>query len=141
MSGFQKLLGPSQLTKLKEHKYSCVNYSLLDPYMNPFWIWLVDRCPQFIHPNSLTVSGLAVNAVTTLLLVWYSPDALTPVSGIFTMGIYTERFLICTRLRLFLCAHRLQYGPTSFVRSGYSFIRRWTPWMANTRGKLERVPS
>ncbi|GAU88258.1 hypothetical protein RvY_00996 [Ramazzottius varieornatus] len=78
MSGFQKLLGPSQLTKLKEHKYSCVNYSLLDPYMNPFWIWLVDRCPQFIHPNSLTVSGLAVNAVTTLLLVWYSPDALTP---------------------------------------------------------------
>lgn len=97
MSGFQKLLGPNQLMKLKEHKYSCVNYSFLDPYMNPFWIWLVDRCPQSIHPNSLTVGGLAVNAVTTLLLVWCSPDAITPAPAwtylVCALGIFVYQTL------------------------------------------------
>ncbi|OQV21592.1 Choline/ethanolaminephosphotransferase 1 [Hypsibius exemplaris] len=74
----QPILSNHQLTKLKEHKYASINNAFLDPYMNHFWLWLVQRVPAWIHPNTLTVGGLVVNALTTLILIYYSPDAKTP---------------------------------------------------------------
>ncbi|XP_046486177.1 cholinephosphotransferase 1 isoform X3 [Neodiprion pinetum] len=71
----EKLLSPGQLKRLNEHKYSCTSVSLMDPFLQPWWNWLVSKVPLWLAPNAITVLGLTVNILTTLILVWYSPDA------------------------------------------------------------------
>ncbi|XP_039279157.1 choline/ethanolaminephosphotransferase 1 [Nilaparvata lugens] len=70
-----KLLSSGQLKRLGEHKYSYESVSLLDPILQPWWNWLVSKIPIWLAPNLITVTGLIVNILTTLILVWYSPDA------------------------------------------------------------------
>ncbi|XP_023723077.1 choline/ethanolaminephosphotransferase 1 isoform X6 [Cryptotermes secundus] len=70
-----KLLSPAQLKRLSDHKYSCSSISLVDPLLQPWWNWLVSKTPLWIAPNLITILGLIVNIITTLILVWYSPDA------------------------------------------------------------------
>ncbi|XP_068220800.1 choline/ethanolaminephosphotransferase 1 isoform X3 [Palaemon carinicauda] len=64
-----------QLRRLEEHKYSCASSSLMDPMMQKWWCWLVEQCPMTLAPNLITISGLMVNIATSLILVYYSPDA------------------------------------------------------------------
>ncbi|XP_043508051.1 cholinephosphotransferase 1 isoform X7 [Frieseomelitta varia] len=73
----EKLLSPGQLKRLSEHKYSCTTNSLLDGFLQPWWDWLVSRVPLWLAPNLITIVGLIVNIATTLVLVYYSPDAKT----------------------------------------------------------------
>lgn len=70
-----RLLSPGQLKRLSEHKYSCTSKSLLDGLLQPWWDWLVSKVPLWLAPNLITVLGLIVNIVTTLILIYYSPDA------------------------------------------------------------------
>ena len=70
-----KLLSPGQLKRLSEHRYSYVDGSILDPFLQPWWNWLVNKIPLWLAPNLITIVGLIVNIVTTLILIWYSPDA------------------------------------------------------------------
>ena len=65
----QKLLSHAQLKKLSDHKYSCTNVSLLDPFLQPWWCWLVSQVPQWLAPNLITIVGLVVNILTTLILI------------------------------------------------------------------------
>ncbi|CAL1673746.1 unnamed protein product [Lasius platythorax] len=71
----ERLLSPGQLKRLSEHKYSCTSKSLLDGLLQPWWDWLVSKVPLWLAPNLITVLGLIVNIATTLILVYYSPDA------------------------------------------------------------------
>ncbi|KAH0952988.1 hypothetical protein HN011_011321 [Eciton burchellii] len=71
----KKLLSPGQLKRLSEHKYSCTTNSLLDALLQPWWDWLVSKVPLWLAPNLITVLGLIVNIITTLILIYYSPDA------------------------------------------------------------------
>ncbi|XP_076240630.1 choline/ethanolaminephosphotransferase 1 bbc isoform X1 [Calliopsis andreniformis] len=71
----EKLLSPGQLKRLSEHKYSCTTNSLLDGLLQPWWDWLVSKVPLWLAPNLITILGLIVNILTTLILVYYSPDA------------------------------------------------------------------
>ncbi|KAL0839945.1 hypothetical protein ABMA28_016560 [Loxostege sticticalis] len=71
----ERILNAAQLKRLSEHKYSCVTASLLDAWLQPWWCWLVSKTPLWLAPNLITILGLIVNIVTTLILVWYSPDA------------------------------------------------------------------
>lgn len=71
----EKLLSPGQLKRLGDHIYKYDSVSLMDPLLQPFWNWLVSKVPLWLAPNLITVSGLIVNIITTLILVWYSPDA------------------------------------------------------------------
>ncbi|XP_014255460.1 choline/ethanolaminephosphotransferase 1 isoform X9 [Cimex lectularius] len=73
----EKILSPGQLKRLSDHKYNCESLSFLDRFLQPWWNWLVGRIPIWIAPNLITVVGLIVNIVTTLILVCYSPDAKT----------------------------------------------------------------
>lgn len=75
----EKLLSPGQLKRLGEHKYNCTTNSLLDGLLQPWWNWLVSKIPLWLAPNLITILGLTVNIVTTLILVYYSPDAKTEV--------------------------------------------------------------
>lgn len=63
------ILKAQQLKRLSEHKYSCASASLLDPQLQKWWNWLVSICPLYIAPNLITIVGLIVNIVTTLVLV------------------------------------------------------------------------
>lgn len=81
------ILSPQQLKRLSEHKYSCSGASFLDPFMQPFWNWVTSKCPLWLAPNLMTLSGLFVNIVTSLILVWYSPTA--------TQEVPRWAFLLC----------------------------------------------
>lgn len=67
----QPLLSRVQLERLAKHRYSCQSISLLDGLLQPWWCWLVSKLPLWLAPNLITCVGLAVNVITTLLLVWY----------------------------------------------------------------------
>ncbi|KAL4721060.1 hypothetical protein ACJJTC_007013 [Scirpophaga incertulas] len=71
----ERILNDTQLKRLNEHKYSCTSASILDAWLQPWWCWLVSKTPLWLAPNLITILGLIVNIVTTLILVWYSPDA------------------------------------------------------------------
>ncbi|XP_027711685.1 cholinephosphotransferase 1 [Vombatus ursinus] len=66
-------LSPAQLRRLEEHRYSAAGTSLLEPLLQPFWRWLVERVPLWLAPNAITLSGLLVNMLSTLLLIFYCP--------------------------------------------------------------------
>ncbi|KAM7344518.1 choline/ethanolaminephosphotransferase 1 bbc isoform 3-T3 [Cochliomyia hominivorax] len=74
----ERILSPQQLKKLSEHKYSCTSSSLMDPWLQPWWNWLVSKTPLWLAPNLITIVGLIVNIVTTLILVAYSPEGTSP---------------------------------------------------------------
>lgn len=76
------MLSDSQLRRLKEHKYSATSVSLMDPLLQHWWNWLVKQVPVWLAPNLITVLGLAVNIITTLILIYYSPDCKQEVSPI-----------------------------------------------------------
>lgn len=81
MSIRNDILTEQQLRRLNEHKYSASGDTLLDPYMQKFWKWSVQQFPTWVAPNLMTVLGLIVNALTTLILIYYSPDAKAAVSA------------------------------------------------------------
>ncbi|XP_049309882.1 cholinephosphotransferase 1 isoform X3 [Bactrocera dorsalis] len=77
----ERVLSAQQLKKLSEHKYSCTSSSLLDPWLQPWWNWLVSMTPLWLAPNLITIIGLIVNIVTTLILVSYSPNGKSAPPG------------------------------------------------------------
>ncbi|KAK3540074.1 hypothetical protein QTP70_025389, partial [Hemibagrus guttatus] len=68
-------LSRQQLKRLEGHRYSSEGKSLLEPFMQPFWCWLVDRVPLWVAPNLITTIGLALNITTTLILAYHCPTA------------------------------------------------------------------
>lgn len=83
------ILTESQLKGLKAHKYSAQGVSLVEPYMQVFWRWLVEQLPLWWAPNAITLVGLIINISSTSLLVYYSPDAAqnTPRWACFLTGL------------------------------------------------------
>ncbi|XP_005109346.1 cholinephosphotransferase 1 [Aplysia californica] len=69
-----QILTQGQLKRLKEHKYSAEGQSVLEPPMQVFWRWTVEQVPLWWAPNAITIIGLIINIVTTLILAFYSPD-------------------------------------------------------------------
>lgn len=75
-----RILSPVQLKRLSEHKYSYESKSLLDSFLQPWWNFLVNRVPLWLAPNLITLTGLIINILTSLILIWHSPDAKSDVS-------------------------------------------------------------
>ncbi|XP_040567438.1 cholinephosphotransferase 1 [Lepeophtheirus salmonis] len=74
-------LKESQLLNLKKHKYSTVNISLLDPLFQIWWNTVIHYVPLWVAPNLLTIVGLIVNALTSLILVFETNCATTEAPG------------------------------------------------------------
>nr|XP_036863031.1 cholinephosphotransferase 1 isoform X6 [Manis javanica] len=68
-------LSAAQLRRLEEHRYSAAGVSLLEPPLQLCWTWLLQWVPLWMAPNSITLLGLAVNLLTTLVLISYCPTA------------------------------------------------------------------
>lgn len=85
-----EVLSEDQLQRLARHKYSASGVSAVEPYLQPFWRWLVEQIPLWWAPNALTLAGLAINGLTTVILMVYSPDGLQQVGDFFN----TSKLLI-----------------------------------------------
>lgn len=73
------VLTSAQLRNLDNHKYSATGSTLLDPFFQVYWRWLVEKMPLWVAPNLLTVIGLALNVITSTILMIYSPNCDTEV--------------------------------------------------------------
>jgi len=69
------LLTSKELEQLRSHKYSCQSLSLVEPHLQPFWNWVLQRIPLWVAPNLITIVGLIINIASTLLLVYCCPTA------------------------------------------------------------------
>ncbi|XP_078423788.1 cholinephosphotransferase 1-like isoform X1 [Cetorhinus maximus] len=67
-------LSEAQLKRLEEHQYRSAGRSLLEPPLQRFWVWLLERVPPWLAPNSITLIGLACNLLSCLLLVYHCPQ-------------------------------------------------------------------
>lgn len=68
-------LSAAQLRRLEEHRYSAAGVSVLEPPLQRYWAWLLQWVPLWLAPNSITLLGLVINLLTTLLLIAYCPTA------------------------------------------------------------------
>ncbi|XP_010564588.1 PREDICTED: cholinephosphotransferase 1 isoform X2 [Haliaeetus leucocephalus] len=68
-------LSPAQLKRLEQHRYSAAGRSLLEPWLQPYWAWLVERVPLGLAPNAITLGGLLLNCLTALPLIACCPSA------------------------------------------------------------------
>ncbi|NWW38773.1 CHPT1 Cholinephosphotransferase, partial [Panurus biarmicus] len=68
-------LGPAQLKRLEQHRYSAAGRSLLEPWLQPYWGWLVEQVPRGLAPNAITMGGLLLNCLTALPLIAFCPSA------------------------------------------------------------------
>ena len=75
-----EVLTALQLRRLTEHKYSAGGVSLFEPVMQKFWRWLVEQVPLWWAPNAITLAGLLMNVISTLVIMYYSPDGRSEVS-------------------------------------------------------------
>lgn len=86
-----------QLKNLDEHKYASSGDTLLDPYMQPYWRWLVLQMPEWLAPNLITLLGLIINVVTSGLCVLFSPNADQDVPAwcmlLCALGLFTYQSL------------------------------------------------
>lgn len=68
-------LSSTQLRRLNEHKYSVQGASVLDGLLQPWWNLVVQGLPLWVAPNLITLVGLVINIVTSLVLVYFNPTA------------------------------------------------------------------
>ena len=92
-----EVLTTAQLRRLTEHKYSSEGTSVTEPVMQKFWRWLVEQVPLWWSPNAMTLTGLIINAVSTSILIMYSPDA--------RQEVRKQLFFIIILLWPLLCTH------------------------------------
>ncbi|KAL4225542.1 Choline/ethanolaminephosphotransferase 1 [Mactra antiquata] len=71
-----EFLTNKQIKSLKEHKYSAEGSSIFESFMQIYWRWLVEQIPMTWAPNTITLIGLIINVVSTLILIAYSPDGI-----------------------------------------------------------------
>eukprot|EP00794_Sanderia_malayensis_P012172 gene12172-13428_t len=69
------LLCQGQLQRLKDHKYNAQGTSILEPFFQPYWRFVVELMPLWLAPNLITILGLFCNVASSLLLVYFSPRA------------------------------------------------------------------
>lgn len=76
------VLNEQEIKRLREHKYASEGVTLLDPYMQKFWNWLVKLCPLWVAPNLITIIALIINIVTSVTLMVLSNNGKEQVSRI-----------------------------------------------------------
>ena len=65
-----------QVRSLLEHKYNVDGVGLFERiYLQRWWRFLEQMVPSWWSPNAMTLAGLLLNLLGTLLLVYYNPDA------------------------------------------------------------------
>ena len=69
----QNYLSEADLINLDLYEYHGGDYSYLDNLLNPFWVKVAYMFPTWFAPNLITLSGLIINVVASLLVAIYDP--------------------------------------------------------------------
>ena len=73
MKALGELLNSAQLRRLEEDCYCGVGESLFQPPLQIYYTWLLQWIPLWMAPNTITLIGLAINLVPTLVLIFCCP--------------------------------------------------------------------
>jgi len=92
----ERLLSNSQIMKLQKHKYATDSDSIVDPYMQPWWNFVVSLMPMWLAPNLITISGLAVNLLAAFMLIFSCPTATEEVPGWIPLSVCLGMFIYQT---------------------------------------------
>lgn len=92
----KQILNNYQVTKLKKHQYASDNNSILDPYLQPWWNYVVTLVPMWVAPNLITITGLAINMLACLWLLYHCPTAKEEVSGWIPLTLAITMFIYQT---------------------------------------------
>jgi len=90
------ILNSYQIKQLQKHQYASDNNSILDPYFQPWWNHVVTLVPMWVAPNLITITGLAINMIAALLLIYHCPSAREEVSGWIPLALAITMFLYQT---------------------------------------------
>ena len=124
---FNPVLSSSQLKRLGDHKYSCTSSSLLEPFLQPWWNWVVSQLPFWLAPNLITITGLAVNIITSLVLIYLNPDGKQEVIHLIFSVVASAAFHIDYTLNNIFPV----LGGTD-SKMGRSFVCSWYFHLSNT---------
>ena len=92
----KSLLNEDQIRNLQKHKYASDNNSIVDPYFQPWWNYVVTLVPMWVAPNLITIVGLAINMFAAVLLINRCPTATEEVSGWITLNLAITVFIYQT---------------------------------------------
>jgi len=93
MMNHAELLCKSQLKKLSEHKYSAQGSSISEFLLQPFWRYVVELMPLWLAPNAITISGLLINILTSIYVIYLCPKV---------VGEIDPSALVCCSVGLFV---------------------------------------
>ena len=66
-------LSEEDLKNLDLYEYHGGEYSYIDNLLNPFWLKVAYAFPNWFAPNLITLTGLAINVIASLLIAFYDP--------------------------------------------------------------------
>ena len=66
-------LDEADLINLELYEYHGGEYSYIDTILNPFWLKVAYAFPNWYAPNLITLTGLIVNMVASLLVAFCDP--------------------------------------------------------------------
>ncbi|KAI0253196.1 Choline/ethanolaminephosphotransferase [Lactifluus subvellereus] len=70
------------LPALRNYRYKSVDKSIVSNYvLNPFWTWFVTLWPEWVAPNTITLTGLAIILFNFATLFFYDPTYLAQKGG------------------------------------------------------------
>ncbi|VDM15648.1 unnamed protein product [Hydatigera taeniaeformis] len=94
------LFSEAMIDGVRTHKYSCVDTSPLSNYiLHPFWNYIVQYCPKWVAPNTLTVLGFGLTVLNFSMLTFYDWDFRSPYD--------TPRFIWLLSALLIFVSHTL----------------------------------
>uniref|UniRef100_A0A7S3FZK0 Uncharacterized protein n=1 Tax=Palpitomonas bilix TaxID=652834 RepID=A0A7S3FZK0_9EUKA len=68
------LLSAKDREMLTKYKYKGINESITEPYLIPFWNWLVQFLPTWLAPNAVTFSAFVAVAIAYIVAAFYQPE-------------------------------------------------------------------
>ena len=84
-------LTKDQLAAIKSHRYTTNALTPLEVYLyTPIWDFLANKClPDWLAPNALTLMGLIVPILSTIVIGIYSPGFdQQPPAWVIVLGVF-----------------------------------------------------
>ena len=95
----KRIFDCDQIEQLKRHKYASDNDSILDPFFQPWWNYVVTLVPRWVAPNLITITGLILNMLASFSLILSCPSAKEETSGIIPFMLAITIFIYQTLIQ------------------------------------------
>ncbi|AFN84030.1 sn-1,2-diacylglycerol ethanolamine [Encephalitozoon romaleae SJ-2008] len=76
---FRMELGPNEISSLRKHKFIGTDNSILSKYVIHHYVkWMLEKVPETIAPNALTLCGFAAMGISLCLTLLFDPYLCNP---------------------------------------------------------------